>query len=71
MTDEILAKAQDLKTKIKEMEITIRDNRQNIMYLSTNAVGSKPYVVPPEMKDKILTALEDELVSLKGEYETL
>ena len=71
MTDEILVRAQDLKAKIKDMEATIREHRQNIMYLSTNAVGSKPYVVPEELKDKILTALEDELVALKGEYETL
>lgn len=71
MTDEILAKAYDLKAKIKELESVIREQRKNIMYLSTNAVGSKPYVVPESLKDKILTALEDDLLAMKGEYETL
>ena len=71
MTDEILRKAQDLKEKIKELDGVIREQRKNIMYISTNAVGSKPYVVSADLKDKILTALEDELLSLRGEYETL
>lgn len=71
MTDETLAKAQDLKGRIKELNDTIREQKLNIMYLSTNAVGSKPYVVPNDLKDKILTELEDKLLVMKGEYETL